>query len=127
MENCIIDITSNGVFDVIEVHNGRLLFSEDDAKELYDAVDTGTAPSKLEELRKRAEAGEIWAMYYYARLYAISNRVKRNYELAVDYLTKAANAGNAPAMNSLANRYQRGEGLCKIWQKQSSGIGERLT
>lgn len=85
--------------------------TEDEAKALYDAIDTGSDPNKQNELQKLAEAGDVWAMFYYARLFAMSNSVERNYELAVDYFTKAANAGNAPAMNSLANRYQKGEGV----------------
>lgn len=95
----------------IETQVEAKALTEDEAKALYDAVDTGSDPSKIKELQKLAEAGDVWAMFYYARLYTMSNCVKRNFELAVDYYTKAANAGNAPAMNSLANRYQRGEGV----------------
>ena len=85
--------------------------TEDEAKALYDAVDTNSDPSKIKELQKFAEAGDVWAMFYYARLYTMSNSVKRNFELAVDYYTKAANAGNPKAMYNLGVCYENGNGV----------------
>ena len=94
MENYDTNVANDRYFDVIEVYNGSLFLSEKAALALYDAVDTGKDPSKLDLLRKKAEEGEVWAMFYYARLYHLSNGVEKNLALAVQYYTKAARAGN---------------------------------
>ena len=85
--------------------------TEEEARALYDAVDKKTDPNKLTNLQQVAETGDVWGMFFYARLYALSDSVKRNYELAVEYYTKAANAGCAYAMNNLGICYEQGEGI----------------
>ena len=104
--------------------------TEDEAKALYDAVDSCPDSNKLAELKKNAELGDVWSMFYFARLYTLSNSVERNFDLAFDYYTKAANAGNAMAMNSLGKRYENGEGVKQDhteavkWYRKAADLGD---
>ena len=131
-----------GLQDAMDILNSNPLYSaqinieenkpltEDEAKALYDAVDSGSDPNKLIELRNAAELGDVWGMFYFARLYTLSNSVERNFELAFEYYTKAANAGNAMAMNSLGKRYFKGEGVKQDhteavkWYRKAADLGD---
>ena len=85
--------------------------SEEEAQALYDAVDSNSDPGKLDDLKQAAETGDVWAMFFYARLYSVSKSVKSNYKLALDYYTKAADAGNPRAMNNIGVLYENGTGV----------------
>ena len=106
--------------------------TEEEAKVLFDAVDKKTDPNKLTDLQHAAEAGDVWGMYFYARLYTLSDSVNRNYELAVEYYTKAANAGNAKAMCNLGVCYDRGDGVnqdyaeAARWYRKGADAGNSL-
>ena len=103
--------------------------TEEEAKALYDAVDTNSDPNKINDLKKFAEASDVWAMFYYARLYHLSKDVVKNLLLAVQYYTKAAQEGNTKAMVSLGNCYGRGDGVDKNeveavkWFKKAADLG----
>ena len=106
--------------------------TEEEAKALFDAVDKKTDPNKLTDLQQAAEAGDVWGMYFYARLYAFSDSVKRNYELAVEFYTRAANAGNPSAMCNLGVCYENGDGVNQDiteavkWYQKAANAGEPL-
>ena len=83
-----------------------------------------------EAKQQAAEAGDVWGMYFYARLYAFSDSVKRNYELAVEFYTRAANAGNPSAMCNLGVCYENGDGVNQDiteavkWYQKAANAGE---
>lgn len=104
------------MLDENPVYNGQPMeeeteLSEDEAQALYDAVDSGTNPDSLIELKQAAERGDVWGMFFYARIYHTGNNVEHNYALSLDYYTKAADAGNGWAMNNIGCLYNSGTGV----------------
>ena len=91
--------------------------TEDEAKTLYDAIDSDSDLDKIQNLQNAAEAGDVWGMFYYASLYHISNSVKKDYVLSVKFYTKAAELGNAPAMVNLGNCYFYGNGVIQNYEE----------
>ena len=131
LQEAINTLNENPQFkDNLQVEKDPL--TEEEAKSLYDAVDTKSDSNSLLELQKAAESGDVWGMFYYARLYSISNSVESNYELAVQYYTNAANAGNIKAMNNLGLCYEHGNGVkqdCKEaakWFRKASDAGNEV-
>lgn len=111
-----------GLQDAIDILNNNPLYAdlpqdeeheltEEEAQALYDAVDLGTDSNKLMELEQAAERGDVWGMFFYARLYHLSKKVKHDYKLSLDYYTKAAEAGNGWAMNNIGCLYNSGTGV----------------
>ena len=131
LQEAIDTLNENPQFkDDFQYEEKRL--TEEEAKALYDAVDKKTDPNKLTDLQQAAEAGDFWGMFFYACLYANSNSVNRNYELAVEYYTKAANSGNPKAMNNLGLCYFNGEGITQDyteaakWVRKAADAGNAL-
>ncbi len=111
-----------GLQDAIDILNNNPIYAdlpqdeeheltEEEAQALYDAVDLGTDSNKLMELEQAAERGDVWGMFFYARLYHLSKKVKHDYKLSLDYYTKAAEAGNGWAMNNIGHMYDDGNGV----------------
>lgn len=106
-----IDILNNNPIYADLSQNEEDELTEEEAQALYDAVDSGADPNKLMELEQAAERGDVWGMFFYARLYHISKKVKHDFKLSLDYYTKAADAGNGWAMNNIGQMYDDGNGV----------------
>jgi TPR repeat protein len=109
-QDAIDILNENPLYTVQQVEDNKPL-TEDEAKALYDAVDSGSNPNKLADLKKAIELGDVWGMFYYAKLYDVSNSVERNLGLAVKWYQKAAEIGNVKAMYNLGNCYFYGNGV----------------
>jgi uncharacterized protein len=67
--------------------------------------------ASIQELTRRAEAGEVAAQVELGRAYEDGNGVQQNDVEAVQWFRKAAEQGNAPAQNSLGVMYALGRGV----------------
>jgi len=90
-----------------------------------------SAPSELDELQQKAQAGDSNAMYRLGRLYATGSGVAKDYVEAFDWYRRAAAKGNAEAMYSLGEAYEHGTGVrddiqrAVNWYHEAAARGNR--
>jgi TPR repeat protein len=65
----------------------------------------------LDDIRRKAEAGDVHAQLILGYLYDSGEGVPRNHKEAAKWYHKAAGQGNAPAQNHLGGMYAIGRGV----------------
>lgn len=86
----------------------------------------------MEELQKKAKAGDANAMYELGRAYQFATYTdKPDYEEAFKWYSKSARLGNIEAMSSLGDALSLGRG-CKVdleeasmWYQEAYDLGKR--
>ena len=71
------------------------------------------APAELRQLARQSQAGDPQAQHDLAFLYAIGDRIPRNFERAAFWFRRAADAGVTSATYNLAVLTQRGDGVAQ--------------
>ena len=69
-----------------------------------------TTPAKIDRLRERAKAGNIYALATLAYLYRYGHKVVENKRLALQYSVRAASLGDAESAFNVGDMYGSGEG-----------------
>lgn len=95
---------------------------------LDEKIDPATAQA-FDAVRERAERGEVAAQRELGALYATGRGVRRNNELALEWMTKAADAGDAEAQYRVGSAHQGGYGTAvdmlraADWYRKAAGQG----
>ena len=76
-------------------------------------LEEGDSEKAVKLYTEAAELGNAEAMYMLALIYHDGEIVKRNDNLAFDYLTRSAMNGNTGAQMMLADNYEKGRGVSK--------------
>ena len=88
------------------------------------------APSFIDELRTKAEAGDAVAQNNLGRMYAKGQGVPKDYAIAVSWYRKAAQQGDTFAQNNLGRMYAKGQGVPKdyaiavSWYRKAAQQGD---
>ncbi len=78
---------------------------------LCSALAFAQSTSGLDDLAKKAEAGNAEAQFQLGRMYEEGKSVQQDLELAAAWYKKAAERGYAPAQNDLGVMYRNGSGV----------------
>ena len=97
-------------------------------------VDVALSPEQITELTAKANAGDADAQMKLGEAYRRGNGVRKNEEIAYQWIRKAAEQGNAAAENDLGTMYRLGEGVSRDkeeavrWYQKSArhGSGEGM-
>lgn len=76
------------------------------------AVETKKLEKEAQDFLRKAEKGDLGAMYKVGSLYLSDDYgLKKDYKAAFDWFSKAAKQGHAASMGALAGMYNRGDGV----------------
>jgi len=94
---------------------GQMAFANDDSQSsIKEALRTGQIQHGFNLAIQAAQTGDAWAMDVVGLLYLSGPMpIQRDYKAAMDWLSKAANAGNGNAMNRIGEIYYNGWGVIK--------------
>ena len=118
----IDSMRKTGKQDTFEQRNARINRLSTSAEAIQRERILDEADMRLEEgdsekavklYTEAAELGNAEAMYMLALIYHDGEIVKRNDNLAFDYLTRSAMNGNTGAQMMLADNYEKGRGVSK--------------